>query len=353
MIKKDLTISNYNLAILGLDVTSKLRYGTCASRIQTQLGKEVKMSKVSFVALFCSTTIFLLLFQVDLARGCGVAIGGTPYASVQAAVDAANPGDTVSISGTPCNENVLIRNDKVRVFLVGSGGATITGNSNSPTLDIRGKAISVSNFTITGGSNGIEIHRGANAVISSNTIRNAANTGILVYELAFAVITNNTVRNNGSHGIGVGGNSNANIGFNNASDAAASPNTIQSNGERGISIEGFASARIVGNTINLNAHEGIGIAGFSYADVANNHINANSADGILVAGGIASLGSGETPSFFDQANITTVNNAGYGIQCFKLGAASGVLGSLNGDLGVKNFPTQPSGAETCFDSTTP
>ena len=311
------------------------------------------MSRDSFVALSFSLIIVCVVLQGEAARACTVMIGGTAFGSVQAAVNAANPGDTVSVSGTPCNENVLIRNDKVRVFLVGSGGATITGNSNSPTFDIRGKAISVSGFTITGGSNAIEIHRGANAVINSNTIQNAANTGILVYELAFAVITNNTIKNHGSNGIGVGGNSNANIGFNNASDASASPNTIQSNGNRGISIEGFASARIVGNTINLNGSDGIGIAGFSYADVASNNINVNAGNGILVAGGIASLGSGETPSFFDQPNVTTVNNTGYGIECSTLGAGSGMLGSLNGDLGVKNFPVQPSGAMTCFDATAP
>ena len=67
------------------------------------------MSSVSLVALFFFTMIFSLLFQVETARSCSVVIGGTPYGTVQDAVNAANPGDTVAVSGTACNENVLIK----------------------------------------------------------------------------------------------------------------------------------------------------------------------------------------------------------------------------------------------------
>jgi parallel beta-helix repeat protein len=315
--------------------------------------RRFKMSRLSFVALFFSSIILSVVLQVEAARACTVMIGGTAFGSVQAAVNAANPGDTVSVSGTPCNENVLIRNDKVRVFLVGSGGATITGNSNSPTLDIRGKAISVSGFMITGGSNGIEVHRGSNAVINDNVIENMGGSGIVVYEVGFAAITNNTIRNNTGRGIMVSGNSNANIGFNSATDSSASPNTIQNNGEEGIAITGFASARIAGNTISGNGSDGIGIFSFSYADIAGNTIDGNSDDGISIGGGIAQLGSGATSSFFDQPNATTVNNGGFGIACNTLGFGQGKLGTLNGDSGVKTFPPAPNGVETCFDATTP
>jgi len=126
-----------------------------------------------------------------------------PGDSLQAAITAAAPGTTINVSGT-CNENILIQNDRVRVFIFGP--ATIDGpDASKATFDVRGKAILIQNLTITGGRDGIHVHRSANAVISGNTIDSTGNNGINVSELGFAVIINNTIQNNPSRGINVSG----------------------------------------------------------------------------------------------------------------------------------------------------
>src|SRR5262249_31373701 len=92
--------------------------------------------------------------------------------SLQSAVNSAGPGQTLSVTGT-CTENLLVRNDKVRVFLDGGGTAVINGiDPSRPALDVRGKAILLQRFIITGGANGIEVQRGASAVIHNNVIQN-------------------------------------------------------------------------------------------------------------------------------------------------------------------------------------
>ncbi len=88
--------------------------------------------------------------------------------SLQAAINNAIPGDTLTVTGT-CNENIVIANDKQRIAIDGGGTATLNGaNANSPTLNVRGKGIVIQNLTISGGSQGIHVNRGSNAVINSN-----------------------------------------------------------------------------------------------------------------------------------------------------------------------------------------
>ena len=266
-----------------------------------------------------------------------------PGQTIQAAVDNGAAGDTISVTGN-CNENVLVRNDKQRIFIIGSDGATISGPSaTAPTLDVRGKAILIQGFAITGGLRGIHVNRAANAVITNNLIQNTGGQGILIDQLAFAVITGNTIQNNASHGIQVSENSTARIGFNSETDAAAAPNIIQNNSGRGVWVARTSSARVVGNFIsgNSNGGDGIQVSRLSQADIASNEINSNAGNGVFVTqnSGV-NLGEDNPMAFFDQPNTTTVNNALNGIRC-NIGAyVNGHLGNsnqLNGSGGQLNI----------------
>jgi hypothetical protein len=294
-------------------------------------------------ALAAAATMLLVIGASSEAATINVACPGQ---TVQAAVDSAAAGDTVAVTGV-CNENVLIRNEKQRIALSGSG-ATISGpNAASPTLNIRGKGIVVSGFTITGGRDGVHINRGSNATIQSSTIQGTGRHGILVDQLGFAIITGNTIQNNLSgSGIVVSENSIARIGFNSDSDASASPNTIQGNGRGGIVVSRTSSARIVGNNVlsntgGIDAGHGIQVVRLSQADIASNTINSNAGSAVYTAqnGGV-NLGEDSPSSFFDQPNLTTSNNTGNGVRC-DLGAyAQGHLGNsnqLNGTAGQLNI----------------
>ncbi len=273
------------------------------------------------------TTIWLGFTAIADAGVINVAC---PVDSLQAAVEIAQPGDFVMVSGT-CNENVLIRNDTQRIAIQANGSATLNGPSSSePTLNVRGKSVVIQGFTITGGSRGVQVNRNSNAVITDNTIQATGGDGVIVDELAFAVIKNNVIQNNPGNGILVSENAVARIGFLHPEDTAASPNTINNNGGRGIMVSRSSSARIIGNTISNNTSDGILVTRNAQADIASNAIDANGGSAVNVSeNGSVIMGEPSPTNFFQQPNTTTSNNAGYGIRCDQGGAVRVVLGSTN------------------------
>ncbi len=256
-----------------------------------------------------------------------------PAQTIQAAVDSAQPGDVINVSGT-CTENVTIRNEKARVTLDGQNLTTIVGGSSATALTVRGKGILVRRFVISGGSIGIHVNRGSNATIDGNDISMAAKQGVLVNELSNAVITNNNIHENQTHGIEIAQNSTARIGYNSGSDAAASPNTIQNNVRRGIQVSNASSAKIAGNTISGNGNDGVGVFRLSEADLSSNIIDNNGAvsagNGVHVSQNSSiQLGEDNPSGFLDQPNTTMVNNNQYGIKCTLGGVVYGHIGSMN------------------------
>jgi hypothetical protein len=259
-----------------------------------------------------------------------------PGDSLQAAVNVAQPGDIIKVTGT-CNENVLVPHEKHKIVIDGQNVATIHGqNSAAPTLNVRGKGIVIQNFEITGGNAGIDVNLNSMAEILHNNIHNTGGDGIVINQSSSGVIMNNNIHNNPDSGIAVTENSTARIGFSSTTDSSPGPNIIQSNGNSGIVVIRTSQASIVANTITDNAR-GIGVFRLSQADIASNIINDNRLNGITVSqnSGIQ-LGEDSPVSFFDQPNITTVNNDGFGIACSMGSYVRGHLGSsnqLNGDRG--------------------
>jgi parallel beta-helix repeat protein len=252
------------------------------------------------------------------------------------------------VTGT-CNENVLVRNDKVRVFLDGGGTAVINGSDPSrPAIDVRGKAVSIQRLTITGGSDGIVVQRGANAVINNNMIDGTGGPGVVVNQQAFAVLTNNTIQHNAAEGVHVSEGSAAHIGFNSGIETTASSNTIQFNGASGITIAGSSSARVVGNMIHNNGGNGVTVDSASQADLANNTIESNERDGVSVGqNAVVNLGENSGASIFDLPNSTGSNNGGVGLACALGGVVEGRRGSLNGVSGTSDIGSD------CIDTSIP
>lgn len=264
-----------------------------------------------------------------------------PTQSLQTAINAANPGDVINVTGA-CNENVSIRHEKERIALNGGNVATIHGiSSTMPAVIVNGNGIMIQNFTITGGNMGVLVVRGATATINNNIIQSTGGQGIVISQSSLGTIKNNTIQNNPGNGIEVGETSSARIGFDSYSDSAASPNTIQNNGGRGIVVYSASQARIVSNTIANNGSDGIGVFRVSQANTASNIINGNGGNGVNVSqnSGIE-LGEDTPTTFFHQPNITTVNNTQYGIQC-SMGAYVrghlGILNQINGTSGQTNI----------------
>jgi parallel beta-helix repeat protein len=289
-----------------------------------------------------------------MAAGTLIALGSTsldaatinvacPGQSIQTAVNSANPGDVIQVTGA-CSENVLFRNEKQRVTVNGggsgqggAGGATIAGAAGSPTFNIRGKGILIQGFSsISGGSRGIHVNRGSNAVIDQNTIQNTGAQGILFNQESNGVVTSNIIQNNPQAGITVSETSSVRVGSNSFDDNAVSaPNLIQNNGTQGVVVTRGSSARIVSNTITGNGDDGILVTRSSHADTGSNVINSNARSGVAVTGNSTlNLGEDNPVDFLDQPNTTNpaAKNAEYGIRCNAGGLVSGHLGTVGSQL---------------------
>ncbi len=285
-----------------------------------------------------SKSIRHALWLTSLCMGAAASHAATvsvtcPAQTIQAAVDSAQPGDVINVSGS-CVENVLIRNEKTRFTLDGQGLTTVNGSAGNNVFTVRGKGVVIKRFNIVGGAVGILVNRGSNATLDGNDISGATTDGIAVSELSNAVITGNNVHDNQRHGIHLTQSATARIGFNSYSDQQASPNAIQNNGRRGIQLNRASSAAIVGNTISNNGGHGIGVTGLSHADISSNIVNGNGGteggSGINVSQNSSiQLGEDGLASLYDLPNRTTVSNNQYGIRCTQGGVVVGYLGDAN------------------------
>jgi len=265
--------------------------------------------------------------------------------TIGSAVKKLKPGDTLSVTGR-CNENLVIPEETARVVLDGQGKATINGQDPAiPTVEVRGRGITIKGFTFNGGRDGIVVNRGGQAIIDGNTVQGAARFGVQVNQTSFAIIVNNTVQNNQANGVIVGGSSYAIIGFFSTFDKAASPNTVQNNGQNGISVQRSANARITGNTIRNNKLNGVIVSRGSQADITSSTIDGNGMSGVDVSqNSSVQLGADKGTGIFEAPNTTSAGNSQVGIKCTVNSSVGGRLGTLNGKSGAKDFDS------SCVDS---
>lgn len=203
------------------------------------------------------------------------------YPTIQAAMDAANPGDDILVQKGTYNENIVI--DK-SVDLIGIDWPTIDGGNKEGDINtimipyLADKAGRVEGFIVTGGGKGRMGH-GINAwdsapVIANNKIIRNGHVGIGLHGRGIITsktkIYNNHISDN-LVGIGNGRGNNAHI-YN---------NHIYNNRIVGIGSRGLSVPRIEGNYIYRN-HIGIGCREVASPYIEGNHIFDNVA-GIAIS----------------------------------------------------------------------
>ena len=317
------------------------------------IGNTISMTDIDGVEIAAGSPVYVnssgQLGTVTSSGIITVNCSATPPQSLQDAINAAQTGDTIQVTGT-CNGGVTIPDEKLKLTLDGQNVATLhESNGDHNTLTVKGRAITIKNFTITGGHSGIVVQQGGTAIIDHNDVSGAMNPNdgaIDVVIFSQAVIINNNIHNNSGFGILVNESSSARIGFISYPfypDDTPSPNTIQSNGGAGILVGELSNARITGNTIADNLQDGINVGKLSHANIANNTINGNIGNGINVSwnSGV-NLGEDNPTTYIQQPNITTVNNGLYGINCSYGGYVRAHLGStnpINGNSGPSSMDT--------------
>jgi parallel beta-helix repeat protein len=173
------------------------------------------------------------------------------FSSIQAALDAAAPGDTIVVGPGEYNESLLI--GKPGITLKCEEGAVIKGDptaSLKATVSINADNVTVQGCTITGKRNGIRVFNADNVTLSGNNVIDNSLNGILA-EGSYnnLVIEGNNISRNKEDGILLVGG---------GQDILIRMNRIARNGSYGIRIgSDVRDVVIEGNTIERNVKGGI------------------------------------------------------------------------------------------------
>jgi parallel beta-helix repeat protein len=203
-----------------------------------------------------------------------------PYHTIQAAVNAANPNDTIKVDAGTYQEQVVIGPGKNGIKLEGDNQAAIieappTTTSTKTIVEVNGaQNVTIDGFTITGPGGaadslefGIQIDGGGSATITDNHITkvedatfNGAQHGVaiqvgrsLTSQTGSATISDNTIDNYQKGGITVDNTGSSAQIDNNVVKGAGSTGVIAQNG---IQISNGATARVDHNHVTGNVYTG-------------------------------------------------------------------------------------------------
>jgi parallel beta-helix repeat protein len=249
--------------------------------------KEVEVMKGKAI----STVLVILLISFIIQLKVPSAVKASPititvptdYTTIQAAINAASPGDTVFVEKGTYYENIVVNK---RITLTGESmeGTIIDGSGSGSTVYVTGNDVVISGFTITDGFYGIDLYYSSGNNITGNIVTNnyydieldyssgngiigntvTANSadGIWLYSSSNNRITGNTVTGN-SYGIGLKSSSNHN---------SIVENTITANSVIGIYLDSSLNNRITGNTVTPNSNTGIDLYNSNSSIITGNTV---------------------------------------------------------------------------------
>ncbi len=230
--------------------------------------------------------------------------------SLQKAIEKAEPGDTLRLTGI-CHEHVVIVVDRITIDGLGSaridGGGSSGGTFEAVVLIQGARGVIIRGMTVRGGSSGILARPNATFKVQ-NTIVEANQVGIALLDGSSGEIADCTITNNTEAGVAI---------VNNSTAAFKGSVRVNGNGE-GVTGSGSCALEIQGGVLEANGNqkEGLSLSGCDlniYGIPESNGsaitANGNGTDGILIGGGQFVLFGSQ----IGDKTITALNNGANGI----------------------------------------
>ncbi len=256
------------------------------------------------------------------------ASGGGDFVTIQDAVAASSPGDTIRVYDGLYAENLFINK---RLAIIGNGTdiTTIDGQGLGNVITVNADDVTISGMNITGSPDhsGIIVQNRQGTVIEDNSIHNNGH-GIRVQTGAELSIANNTIALNGWNGILLGSVQDSIIRDNSLllntitsltlmleSNGNLVENNTVSDGGIGISIQDSSTMNTIrGNDIHGGSSDGIRLTGSDANHLENNTVNQNN-NGLLLIDSYGNLIHNNTVNdnnqgvlFFNSHNNTFHGN---------------------------------------------
>jgi len=202
------------------------------------------------------------------------------YAEIQAAIDAARPGDVIVVEGGTYYENI---NATKRLTLHGAGMPVVDAGGNGSAITLSADGITLESFNLRNSGIGKVQRAGIKIRSNDNTVENNTITkswdGIALDDSDGNIIRNNNVTNNIWAGITLKNSTNNTIADNNASCNAGSE--LIKCGFAGIHLYMNSSNNtIAGNVVKNNPHFGIKLELSRDSTIKENDLSCNGGNGI-------------------------------------------------------------------------
>jgi nitrous oxidase accessory protein len=199
-----------------------------------------------------SVVALLALALAPAAAGAATLTVPGDHATIQAAVDASQPGDVIQIARGSYSEAVLVTG-KQDLTLQGKGKPTLGGAGATPLSIENSSGVTVTGLVVAGSpDHAILIAGSSDVTVSRCTLRSAEN-GIRTHSSSRLLIEKNRIEGVGSDGVDF---DNSDGAFASTVDSVVSKNRIEGAGDEAIEIEG-SGHRVEKNRVTQSGEDGI------------------------------------------------------------------------------------------------